>query len=61
MGTSPEMGLISVPIFIQSLGHAAMQRPQPLQNSGNTKGFGLSLVCAISLSFLNVQIKPAES
>ena len=42
IGTSPVSGLISVPIAKQSLVHELMQRPQPLQYSGTTKGLGRS-------------------
>ena len=40
----PDCGLISVPGLMQSFGQTSMQRAQPLQNSGRTKGLGRSNV-----------------
>ncbi len=42
-GTSPVVGLISVPREMQSFEQAAMHLPQPLQYSGKRKGGGLRL------------------
>ena len=42
--------MISVPNVMQCFGQASMQRPQPLQNSGNKNGFGRSLICVMGRS-----------
>jgi len=44
IGIRPVCGLISVPKEIQFFAQTEMQRPQPLQYSGKTNGFGRSLI-----------------